>query len=870
MALWKEVLHRAQFLFRRSRFEAELDDEIRFHIEARADELCGKGLSRGEALVQARRELGTAARMREETRAAWQFRWFEDLAADLRYAARAFRRNPAFAAAAIICLALGIGVNTTVFSIAMEALFSRPSARDPQTLVSVWIGGNSNSPVSHLKLLRDAHIFEDLAGEDVEAEANWRDGEATSMLSVVRVTDNYFRATGIPIALGRPIQPGDTNAVVLTHGFWQRRLGGQAGVLGRKLVLDGRVYSVVGVLPRDHRTLIGFGFSPDLYVPVSDDRAEVGFYARLPQGMSRQQARARLQAASQELDRAFPDGNHKWARDITVTGVFGLDRLAAQSELLEPVAVFFAMLMGVVWLVLLIACANVAGLLLARAASRSQEIAIRLSIGAGRGRLIRQLLAESLLMAAGGAAAGLGLNLAITAWVSGVPLPLPVPIRLRIEPDWRLLGYAAAAAVASTLATGLMPALTSTRAGLSAALKRDDHQVGRSHGTLRNALVIGQLAVSIVLLCAGFAFLRNLLAASTMSPGFDIVHTVEADMRLVPQAYAKPARTRALVRTAMDGLRTSPGVASATIARVVPLNGHTTQGTLLRTDTRPEGVHVTFNSNYVGTDYFRTMGIPIVRGREFLASDQPGAPAVAILNENMARRLFGSADAEGQTVRFDQGPPVRIVGVARNSKYFTLGEENAYAWYEPYAQWSESTVNLHFLVRVSGRPQSLSAGIGAALGKLDPTAAIEARPMSQALTFALLPSRVGAVLLGATGLLGLALASVGLYGVLLYSVSRRTREIGLRVALGATPGAVIGMVVCQSLALVGAGLGVGLALAIFAVQPLAMFLVPGVRPADAVSFAAVAAILCGVALCATLAPAMRALRIDPLAALRHE
>jgi ABC-type antimicrobial peptide transport system permease subunit len=279
---------------------------------------------------------------------------------------------------------------------------------------------------------------------------------------------------------------------------------------------------------------------------------------------------------------------------------------------------------------------------------------------------------------------------------------------------------------------------------------------------------------------------------------------------------------------------------------------------------------VEFNMNYVGPDYFRVMQIHILLGRAFLPSDRKGATRVAIVNENLARKLFGKLDPVGHTIRFEKDTPILIVGVTRNSKYFTLGEENAMAYYEPYAQWSGSIVNLHFLVRATARPEPLVPAINSVLGQLDPTAALEIKPMHSALAFAMLPSRVGAVLLGSMGLLGLALASIGLYGVLLYSVSRRIREIGLRMALGATPGGILGLVMRQSATLASVGIGIGMALAVFAVRPLAMFLAPEVRPTDFTNFVVVGAVLALVAAAATVAPAVRALRVDPVVALRHD
>ncbi|HEY2013372.1 MAG TPA: ABC transporter permease [Bryobacteraceae bacterium] len=866
MSLWREALRRLAYLGRRTRFDEDLDAEVEFHIETRADELEQSGLPRRDALIQARREFGSPSRMREDTRSVWQFRWLEDLSGDLRYAARGFHRNPAFALTAIVCLALGIGANTTIFSIAAEVLFSRPSVRDPETLAYIRMGGNSHSPLPAFRLARDAGIFSGLAGENENTEANWRHGDVTDRLYAIRVTDNFFDVTGMPVAMGRPIQAGDTDIVVLANGFWRSRLGADPNAIGRSLILDGRPYTVAGVLPRDHRTVTGFGFAPDLYMPLPDDRALVAFYGRMPAGMTRTIAAARLQAVSQELDRIYP--NQGWSQPDDVSPVSGLNGKTTNGEI-KVLAAFFAMLMIVVGLVLAIACANVASLLLARASSRSQELAIRLSIGAGRGRIVRQLFAESLLLALVGTAAGLALNVVLTAMLSRVRLPVPLPIQFLIEPDWRLLAYAVAVAFGCSVASGLVPAIKGTRAGIGAVLKQDERQVSGSRWSLRNVLVAGQLAVSIVLLSAAFLFMRNLVEASGMNPGFDVDHTIWAYMRLVPQSYPEAAKTRPLVNAALDRLRTVPGVEAAAIARVVPLNDAMNFRMPVSTDLDPHESQVRFNENYVGVDYFKTMRIPIVNGRGFLPSDGTGAARVAILNENMARHLFGKTDPVGHTLNLWRRKPVRIAGVAKNSKYFTLGEENILALYEPYEQ-SEAAVNLHFLIRATGNPQALIPAINAALNRLAPTAALETKTMQKGLSFALLPSRAGAAILGAMGLLGLALASIGLYGVLLYSVSRRIREIGLRVALGATPGEILRLVLGQSASVAATGIVIGMALAAFAVRPLAMFLTPEVRTTDISNFVAVGAVLAIVALLATISPAVRALRVDPVVALRHE
>jgi predicted permease len=873
MALWNDVARRLAWLARRSRFERELDDEIQFHIEMRADELERDGLPRAEALHQARRQFGSRLRVSEDSRSAWHLRWLADLCADLRYAARGFRRNPAFTLTAISCLALGVGANTTVFSIAMEALFSEPSCRDSRSLVQLRAAGASFWPAREYRFLRDSGAFDGLAGMNIGEVVNWRDADSSRRIAGTRVTSNFFDVTGVPVAMGRPIRTGESQVAVLTHGFWTRRLGADPAVVGRKLVLDGQPYTVVGVLPREHRNLAGFGFMPDLYLTM--DSSEYLLFARLPRDTTLQAASGRLETISRELDRVYPDRGRDRPRQAFLSGVGGIDRLRAEAGegwtgggIVQAVA-FFAMLVVVTGLVLLIACANVSSLLLARGMSRSHEFAIRASLGGGRGRILRQLMAESLLLAACGTAAGLLVNLALTRLLGSVRLSIWLPIEFLIQPDRRLLAYSVAIAAIVSVAAGLMPALRAARAGISGALKQVPPPAAARRWTLRNALVVSQIAVSIVLLSGGWLFVRNLFRAASSDPGFDTAHTVWATFRALPAACT-PERFHLLTNTAIDRLRALPGVDSASLARAVPLQSPFRISGRLRPDARGHAVPVQYNFNAVGPDYFRTMGIHLVEGRSFLASDAAKTPPVVILNENLARTLFGRSTAAGRTLALPDGRVVRVVGIARNSKYFMLGEANPAALYVPWSQHADGVRFAHFLIRTKYASESTVRDVDRTLAALDPTIAVEVRTMRDALQFTLLPSRVGAGVIGAMALLGLALASIGLYGVLLYTTSRRVREIGIRVALGASPHSIVRMIAGESARLVAAGLAIGICLSAMAVRPLAVFLVPEVRPADPMNFVAVSAGLLLVAAVATVSPALHALRIDPVAALRHD
>lgn len=354
MQFLREFWLRLCWLAGRSRFRSELADEMQFHVESRAEELEQSGLARAEALALARREFGSRLKAAEDTSSAWQMQWLEDLFSDLLYAGRAFRRNPGFALTAVFCLALGIGANTTIFSITTSFLFSQPSCRDSASLIAIWEGGNSASSLSDYKFLRDAHIFDGMAGIDVEREVNWRDGERTSRFYAGVVTDDFFTTLGIPFLLGRGIAPGETNTTVLSDRVWRGAFAGNPAILGRKIILDGRIYTVAGVLPPNHRSVAGFGLSPDIYIPAAHDDDLVQFYARMPKGMTIPVARVRLRTIFDQLDRIHPKDGWKRTNQVRVTGVTGFDVL--NQEIPGAVTAFFAMLMVVVGLVLLIAC----------------------------------------------------------------------------------------------------------------------------------------------------------------------------------------------------------------------------------------------------------------------------------------------------------------------------------------------------------------------------------------------------------------------------------------------------------------------------------------------------------------------------------
>jgi putative ABC transport system permease protein len=837
-------------LFRRRRLAQDLETELAFHREMSA--------AGGNPIP-----LGNAGVIKEQAFDLWRFNGVENLWRDLVYAVRALRKSPGFVLAALLSLGLGIGVNTAMFSLAVEFLLSEPSVRDAKSLVYVRQGGNSHVLPPVIEELRHSGVFEDVAGENEETFINFNNGLETRRVFAVQATKNYFTALGVPVSQGRGWNETDANEVAVLHPhFWRTRLGGDPAIVGKAIRLDGRLYTVLGILPDNYRSLIGYGYSPDVFVPQYIEGTVLAAYARLQPGMSIGQLNAAMPALGQRLEREFPS-QYELNKELRATPVSGVARVEKEREALT-VALFFVILLVVVGLVLLIACVNVAGLLLARASVRRQEIAIRLALGASRGRLLQQLLAESLLLSLAGAALGFLFALGVAKIAAAIPLPVPVPIRLRIEPDWRVASYAALLAIASAIASGLMPAFQSLKESLSAGMHRERKL------RMRRILVIAQIAISFIVLTTAALFLQNLLRTSSLGPGFDVRQTVRAEVYLPPGFYKDERTINPYLSRALDGLRSIPGIDGAAAARTIPFNDATRFGTELTFSDNGEKQHASFNWNAVTSDFFRVMDIPVLRGRTFLSQENGGSRA-AMVNEEFVRLYVGKREPIGATFLWHgDNTPYQIVGVVRGTKNMTIGEDARAQMYEPLAQIKNDRPRIQFVIKSFTPPAAQLTAVRQALRQAEPAAGLEVETMFSAIGFAFLPSRVGAVLMGGIGTLGLLLAIIGLYGVLAYSVARRTREIGIRMAIGASPKDVSAMVLGEFARLLIAGIAIGLLIALFVTRPLSMFFVPGLSATDPASFGAVIAILGLTGLLAALGPIRRALSVDPLQCLRYE
>ena len=838
-------------LLRRRRLERELAAEITFHREMAAEQ--GNAIPFGNPLV-----------VQEQVRDLWHFRAVENLWRDLRHAARGLRRSPGLVLGALLSLGLGLGVNTAIFSLVTEVLLSTPSIVAPAEWMALRLGGNSHSAADVVEALRASGTFREVVGEREESSLNWDTGTDTRPLYCLETTRNYFAGLGVPMALGRGYSPDDAaGVVVLSHRFWREQLGGDPDVIGRTLRLDGRPHTVVGVLTRRHRTLIGLGFSPDVYVPQFRTTTALAIYARVSPGTSPEAARSQAEAFGAQLDREGRTGG-PFARDVRATPVGGPGRLRVSNS--RALVLFSGVLLAVVALVLLIACVNVAGLLLARAAGKRDELTVRLALGASRGRLLQQLLAESLLLSALGLACGLAVRQALAVGAERIALPFPVPIRLQLELDGRVIAYSVVVMFVTSLLAGLLPAWQATRESLAAGGRRSTTRL-----QVRRVLVVAQVAVAFVVLSASALFLRNVVASGRIDPGFDATRAVRADVHLPPTAYVERGPSDLYVTQAVAALEALPGVDAAGAARLLPFVGGSNSTYRARFVGSPDLIEMPVHTNAVSPGYFAAMHIPVVEGRTFRARAD-GAASPVIVNREWVRRFSPEVPAVGRAFQFEGAPTVySVVAVVEGTKNRSLGEDPQPQLFEPLDEVGMERARVQLVIRLSRTPDAAAlAAIRAALRDLEPNAGVVVEPLSAAVAVAMLPSRVGAVLLGSLGALGLVLSAVGLYGVMAYAVARRTREIGIRVAIGADRWTITGLVLRDAFWLVGTGTVVGLAAALLLTRPLAAFLVPGLSPVDGLSYAGVLTVLLAVGLLASLTPVLRAVSVPPVEALRAE
>ena len=880
MMRWLVVIRlRFRSLFRARDVETDLARELRGHVEAEIDANLQAGMAPADARRAAIRSFGPIAPVEEACRDTRRVALLEHLARDGRYAWRTLGREPGLLVAATTSIALGVGANLLIFALANSLLLSVPTADRPGDLVNIRTGNGSHVSYRGWQQLNDSGALDAIAGYQFEQSINLRDGDGSRTLVPLLVTANFFDVLRAPFALGRGFTAAEARAeleprlVVVSHGFWQQHLQGDPGAVGRTLAVNGESYTITGVLPSGWHCIAGYGLAPEVYLPLSRSlvpgllrprSAAAQLFGRLRPGQTVAQGRAALSAVAARVGAADDDPEFRDIREFDTVG--GL----AQVREMKEVGAFFLVLAIVSGLVLAIACANVAGLLLARSLARRREIALRLALGASRARLVQQLLVESLALAVAGSALGAVLTALAFIAISSVSLPLPLPVELRFALDGRTVGLAMALVVLSATLTGLAPALQATRTALTPALKRGERDVMVRRVTARGLLVTGQVAVSVLLLVAALLFVRNLSRATAVDLGFDADRVLVAQVSFVEGRQGQ--RGHLALEDLADRVGGVPGVEAAAAAEGVPLtifSGAHTE-TLMTID--GHDARAAFDSNSVGPGYFATMGIRLVRGRDFSRADGPGAPRVIVIDEEFARRYFGGVDPIGRHVSYagHQESDAEVIGVVTNSKYRSVAEGQDAAVFEPLLQADTPRRLGHLLVRAAGAGESMAAGVRKAVLAADPSAAVTVTPMTAALAFALMPSQLGSATLGLLGALGTVLAMVGLFGVVSFTVSRRTTEFAIRIALGASRSAVMRLVMRDAARLVGAGLGAGLALAWLVTGPLAAFLVAGLSPTDPFSYSGASILLVAASLAAVWGPVRRAVRLSPGQILKHD
>jgi predicted permease len=818
---------------------------------------------------------------------------------DLRYGARMLVKNPGFTLVAIVTLALGVGANSVIFSL-VNALLLRPlPVERPEQLAAVYTSdfsstqyGGSSYP-DYVDFRDRNRVFSGTVAYMPTAFSLNVDGTNERAFGEV-VSGNYFSTLGLALALGRGFlpeedrTPGERAVAVIGHKLWQSRFGRDPAIVGRVIKLNGHSFTIVGVAPEKYSGLIR-GIASDLWVPAMMikqaspggdyliERGARGFLVmgRLKPGVTFDQAQADFRRLAEQLFKEWPQQWTNIRNQSRVISLLPEGQARVMPDLRTPVVIFMSLLMTVVGLVLLIACANVANLLLTRATARRKEIAVRLSLGASRSRLIRQLITESMALSLLGGVAGMLIAIWGTDLLMAFKPPAPFPIEIDLGADWRVLGFTFGLSLLTGVLFGLAPALAASRPDLVASLK-DEAGGATGRGRLRGALVVAQVALSLMLLICSGLFIRSLRNAGSVDPGFDADNLLALSMDLQLQGYSETTG-RNFSRQLLDRARALPGVVSASMTDELPLgiSGGARRAITIEGYTAQPGESTEINSSSVAPGYVETLGVPLLRGRAFNEQDREGSPGVVMINEAFARRYWPGQEPIGKRIQMgvarsgaNDSPYLEVVGVVKDGKYVTLGEESTPFFYLNLAQRYQSSPTL--IVRTRGNPLDYLAAVRSEVAALDKSLALyDVKTMRRHLGLALLPARLAGSVLGVFGLVALVMAAAGIYGVMAYSVAQRTREIGVRMALGASAGAVLRLVTRQGMKLTLAGMAIGLAVSL-ALTRLMKSLLFGVSATDPLTFVVVALLLIAVALLACWIPARRAAKVDPMVALRCE
>jgi putative ABC transport system permease protein len=902
--LYKFVL-RLRSLVMRNRLERELSGELRFHLEKLAEENITRGMAAEEARYAALRDLGGVEQIKEECRDMRRVNYIENFLQDVRYGVRQLRRSPGFAVVALLSLALGIGANTAIFQLLDAVRLRMLPVRDPQQLAEVRLTnlhGRMGSFFNWHAMLTNA-IWEQLRAnhEPFSGVVAWAPDDLNlaprgevHLVRGIWVSGDFFTVLGVHPLLGRMFTDADDQrgcgagvGAVVSYSFWQRELGGEASAIGRTLTIDYHPVEVLGVTPADFFGL-DVGHSFDVALPIcsqpvlggEDNYLDTKYdwwltvMGRLKPGWTLEKATAYLSSISPGIFEAtLPTGYD--AEHIKKYLAFKLAAYPAGSgisSLRESASDPLGLLLAITGLVLLIACANLANLMLARASAREREVAVRLALGALRRRLVRQMLAESLLLAVAGGGAGLLLAGTLARLLASFLSTGENQVFLALSPDWRVFAFTASVAMLATVLFGLIPALRATHLAPAEAMKSGGRGLtaDRQRFGLRRVLVISQVALSLALIVGALLFTRSLRNLINVDLGFRRTGILITDFDLT-QLHLPVERRFVFDRQLLDQIRSTPGIDSAASAAIVPTSGSSSNRTVWMDGSDPSQAKQPW-FNWVTPEYFKTMGTPLLAGRDFNDRDTPNSPKVAIVNEAFVRQFSNGANPIGKRIwqKAELGQPqivYEIVGLVKNTKYQDLREQFPPLVYVPIAQGTDPDQPI--LIRSRVPLSDLTSRVKQTILQMSPDISIRFRTMQGMIHDELVGERLMATLSGFFGTLAALLATVGLYGVMSYMVARRTNEIGIRMTLGAGRGEITRLILREAGVLLAVGLGAGLVLALAGGRAVGSALF-GLKPYDPLTLAAAAALLAVVAAAASYLPARRATKVDPMTALRYE
>jgi putative ABC transport system permease protein len=889
----RELARRLRMLMHRRRFDTDLEEEIRLHLELRQQQQIECGLAPDDAWAAARRQFGNVTSLREKSHSAWGWEWFEHLVQDVRYALRVLRKSPGFTAVAVLTLALGIGANTSLFSVVNGVLLNPLPYPHPDQVVTMvdWFPGYGESSISYpdfLDWVRLNHAFSSLAAYRRDSFNLTGQGDA-EQVTAMDVSASFFPLLSVNPILGRDFssdedQLGGPPSVILSGGFWKTKFGSSPDIIGKALNLDGMDYTVVGVIPENFYfccSSTGFRLS-DVYVtigaskdPPVRDRRMISTWAmgRMKQGVTLDQARADMDGVARSLGAAYPDTD----KDV------GIVVTPLEQVMVRDIRPFLLVLLAAVGFVLLIACVNVANLLLSRSTGRGREFAIRAALGASQGRVIRQLLTESVLLAIAGGALGLLLaSWGTRAALAALPSALPRASDVRLDP--RVLLFTLVISLAAGVLFGLAPALKTSHPDLHETLKEGGRGASGARYRTQNIFVVVEMALAVVLLIGAGLTIRTLVGLWSVSPGFDPHNVLSFRVGFPPSISNADASTiRASLRQFTEKIASVPGISAVSLTTgAKPLDRES--GLIFWREGQPKPpneVSMPYALWYrVGPDYLKVMKIPLLRGRFLTARDDANSPGVCVIDEDFAQKFFSNEDPIGKRLNFSlvYNQPLQIVGVVGHVKQYGLDETvnspmQAQFYMSPLQlpddqlkTWAVSAAG--YVIRTQSSPGAFAGGVRDALREFNSKAVLyQPETMDSVVARSLASRRFAMILLAVFAALALVLASIGIYGVISYVAGQRAHEIGIRMALGAQRSHVLKIVLGQGARLALLGVAIGLAAAGGLTRLMSKILY-GVSATDPLTFSAVAIVLMLVALIACYIPARRAMRVDPVIALR--